>query len=263
MTASGWLLALTVAASAQSKVALEKKLASEYALTQPTADNFDIVTAGAVLVLNKGEIIMSPVSQRNIFQSTYKEGKINQSALAKSTRALDRFNHANGSAPQAPPATRTFVQGEKMWVTKIECKDDGVVFYLFTDAYSDVRYKAALKFAFSSKGSIPLADEMDRLVAEVFRIQDDGNGRGQQQTQAPAAAPAPAQAALPPIPPPPPPPAEEPQVAPKTLSLGQTTDQVVANFGQPDKIVKLGAKEIYVYKDFKVTFVSGKVTDVQ
>ena len=37
----------------------------------------------------------------------------------------------------------------------------------------------------------------------------------------------------------------------------------MANFGQPTKIVKLGAKEIYYYQDLKVTFVAGKVSDVQ
>jgi hypothetical protein len=45
--------------------------------------------------------------------------------------------------------------------------------------------------------------------------------------------------------------------------LGQTIDQVVAALGQPDKIVNLGSKQIYVYKDLKVTFVDGKVADVQ
>jgi hypothetical protein len=274
MTAYG-LLALTTAvsfvASAQNKGAIEKKLTSEYALTQATADSADIVTAGAVLVLKKGNIIMAPVSGTNFFQNTYKDGKISTNALGKSVRALDRFNHLPGASAPSGPATRTFVPGEKVWVTKIECKDDGLVFYLFTDAFADVRYKAALKFAFSSKGPMPSADEMDKLVAEVFKIQpsEDATGGNQQQQQqapapaaTPAAAPAPAQAALAPIPPPPPP-ADEPQAPPKTLSLGQTKDQVVANFGQPDKIIKLGAKEIYVYKDFKVTFVSGKVTDVQ
>ncbi len=59
------------------------------------------------------------------------------------------------------------------------------------------------------------------------------------------------------IPPPPPSP------APKEISLGQTEDVVVANLGQPKKIAKIGAKEIYFYKDLKVTFVNGKVTDAQ
>jgi hypothetical protein len=52
-------------------------------------------------------------------------------------------------------------------------------------------------------------------------------------------------------------------VAPPTVQLGQTADQVQAILGQPDKIVNLGPKQIYVYKDIKVTFVNGKVTDAE
>jgi hypothetical protein len=40
-------------------------------------------------------------------------------------------------------------------------------------------------------------------------------------------------------------------------------DQVQAALGAPGKIINLGAKQIYVYKDLKVTFVNGKVTDAQ
>ncbi|MGC1256972.1 MAG: hypothetical protein WA867_15540, partial [Candidatus Acidiferrales bacterium] len=71
---------------------------------------------------------------------------------------------------------------------------------------------------------------------------------GQQQAAAPAAADAPA--AAPPAP-------------PATVEIGQTPDQVTAILGQPEKIINLGAKQIYVYKDLKVTFVKGKVTDAQ
>ena len=49
----------------------------------------------------------------------------------------------------------------------------------------------------------------------------------------------------------------------KTVALGQTEDQVKSILGAPDKIIKLGPKEIYVYKDIKVVFADGKVTDVQ
>jgi hypothetical protein len=38
---------------------------------------------------------------------------------------------------------------------------------------------------------------------------------------------------------------------------------VVAGLGQPDKVVDLGSKKIYIYKDLKITFVDGKVSDVQ
>ena len=50
---------------------------------------------------------------------------------------------------------------------------------------------------------------------------------------------------------------------PPTISIGQTIDQVTASMGQPTRIVDLGVKKIYVYKDMKVTFKAGKVSDVE
>ena len=47
------------------------------------------------------------------------------------------------------------------------------------------------------------------------------------------------------------------------MNLGQTTDQVKGALGAPDRIVSLGSKTIYTYKDMKVIFVDGKVPDVQ
>lgn len=57
--------------------------------------------------------------------------------------------------------------------------------------------------------------------------------------------------------------AGQPGAQPITISLGQTIDQVVAVQGQPQKIVDLGGKKIYVYPDIKVTFMDGRVADVQ
>ena len=48
-----------------------------------------------------------------------------------------------------------------------------------------------------------------------------------------------------------------------TISLGQTIDQVVAILGKPLQIADLGSKKIYKFKDMKITFVNGKVNDVQ
>ena len=50
---------------------------------------------------------------------------------------------------------------------------------------------------------------------------------------------------------------------PVTISFGQTIDEVVLILGQPEKVVDLGAKKIYVYKDMKITFTDGRVSDVQ
>jgi len=58
---------------------------------------------------------------------------------------------------------------------------------------------------------------------------------------------------------PPPPPADTP---PPTISLGQTMDQVTAGFGQPLKVAKLGVKTIFYYKEMKITFTNGKVSNV-
>jgi outer membrane protein assembly factor BamE (lipoprotein component of BamABCDE complex) len=54
-----------------------------------------------------------------------------------------------------------------------------------------------------------------------------------------------------------------PSQAPSEVQMGQTPDQVVAIFGQPGRIVTIGSKKIYVYKDIKITFTNDKVTDAQ
>lgn len=266
------LAAASFVANAQDKSAIEQKLASKYALTKTTADKSDIVTAGAVLVLKKEKLLMVDVTSNNLYQNTYKDGKLTQNTLGK----LSRF-HMPGipGVPQAPStnvAQRDFVTGEKVWVTKIEMKDTGVNVELYSDAIDNVRYRAVINFQF--KGSDPIGDQAEKLMAEVFDVQpgDDSGGKDAQQKgpadagqaqQAPAPAAQPQADAAPPPIAPPPPPADEPPPAPKTIALGQTKDVVIATFGQPGKIAKIGAKEIYYYSDLKVTFVNGKVTDVQ
>ncbi len=79
--------------------------------------------------------------------------------------------------------------------------------------------------------------------------------------QQPAAAQQPEQALAPIAPPPPP--ADTPPAPPKTISIGQTKDEVVAMFGQPQKVVKLPTKEMLYYPDMKVTLVKAKVSNVE
>jgi hypothetical protein len=284
------LLGRSLPAMGQDSATIQKKLVEDYPLTTPTAAFDDIVTPGAVVMLQKGPLMMVAVSSTvNPYVSTYKNGKI-QSGMAKAKSWRDKL----GGVPVVSalpgvaqtgggPATRTFVVGEKMWVTKIDTRPDAVVFDLFTDAISDVRYKTSVTFPFP-KGSTPSAEDVEKLVGEVFKVQPSDDAKpdaqqqpapasgqqqpaaGQQQSaagnagpaQAPAAPQQSAEAPPPPIAPPPPPPAD-----PKTISVGQTPDEVTAALGQPEKKVKLSGKEIYYYKDMKVVFVKGKVTDVQ
>ncbi len=248
------------------KSALQQKLQSQYALTQATADNSDIVTAGCVLVLKKSNLMMAAVTSSDLYQNTYKDGKIDQNFAGKSRGALTRLGRLPGMSAASGPPTRTFVAGEKLWVTGIIVRDDGIVFNLFTDPFSDVRYKASLKFP-NPKGAIPPSDQAEKTIAEVFSIQPDDAKSADKPAAAgaPAAPPAaaPVSEAAPAPLPPPPPPADQPPAPPKTIAVGQTIDQVLANWGQPQKIVKLSTKQIYIYPDMKVTFIKDKVTDVQ
>lgn len=80
------------------------------------------------------------------------------------------------------------------------------------------------------------------------------------QAEQEAAQAAPAAGAPPPVPgaAPPPPPA-----ATVNIDLGQSIDQVTSQLGPPVTVVNLGTKKIYKYKDMKITFTNGKVSDVQ
>jgi hypothetical protein len=254
---SGMLMACTVPALPDDLAAIQKALDGKFALTTTTSDRTDIVTAGSVLVLKKSNLLTIDASKPLVLPNTYKNGRITQSKLI-----------ALGKAGME--GTRTFVSGEKVWLTGIEVKEKEVVFDLYTDAYNDTRYRARLNFALE-KGSTPTVSGVITTVGEVFDVQqgDDQQQQGQSQPQQPQgqmpqpqrqAAPTAAvvEAPPPPIPPPPPPPAD-----PTEIKLGETSTQVVTALGQPTKISKVGAKQIYVYKDLKVTFVNGKVSDVE
>jgi hypothetical protein len=58
-------------------------------------------------------------------------------------------------------------------------------------------------------------------------------------------------------------PATASAVESKTVKLEMSPDEVKKTLGNPDKIVDLGQKQIYIYKDMKITFIDAKVTDVQ
>jgi hypothetical protein len=257
------LLALIITATdgeAQSTVqvdAIQKQLAQFYQTAKATADGTDLVTAGSVLVLQKDHLLMDKVDQPVPSMNTYQKGAITNAAGAlKGMKALGSFlkfvpgagsmASANDSAASAAgaDATREFVAGEKFFVTKIDTHPDSVILYFISDPIKDVRYHASLKFPFA-KGTSPSPDDVAALVSEVIKVdassQDQQNASNQGGQQGAAAAPA----------------------ETKTIAIGQTRDQVVAMFGVPSKIVQLGAKEIDIFPDMKVTFVQNKVVDVK
>ena len=233
------LIGLASVAGAQS-TDLKQALETAYPLTKATADNTEIVTAGAVLVLQKDNLQMCKVNLPIPTHNYYKNGEVTQGGFMG---VLNKLGNASLGGGADATTTRKFVAGEKFWVTKIEVENDGVTLQFLSDPLQDVRYHAMLKFPFP-KGQTPPTDQVLASVAQV--IMTDGGGDGaqapeQQQAASDAAAPA----------------------ATKTIALGQTKDQVLQSFGQPTKVVQLGAKEIDYYSDMKVTFTNNKVTNVE
>jgi hypothetical protein len=263
------LLALGFQISAQSgdPAAIQQKLNSQIKLTTITADRSDIVTAGDVVAINKPGLIMYAVAAPLPPANTYKDGTINQGWGGFGKDLLIGMKSQGGATASDYPH-RTFEVGEKCWVTSIQVQQDGVLFQLYSDPYDNVRYYANLKIPFLNKKVVPPVDTATQLVAEVLTVvppSDDQGAQGGAPPPAPAQAAAPAQAPVPPPAPPPdiappPPPADAP---PPTIALGQTVDQVTAAFGQPVRMANLGAKKIYYYKDMKVTFTNGKVSNVE
>jgi hypothetical protein len=240
---SGIFLSLFAAVALAQGGDLQKQLESTYPLTKATADSTDIVTAGAVLVLQKDNLQMDKVNMPIPTHNFYKNGELNQGGLVGFFNKLGNASLGGGSDAGT---TRKFVAGEKFWVTKIEVQNDGVEFSLLSDPFQDVRYHALLKFPYA-KGQTPPPDQLMATVAQVIKTDGDTGGSAPAQQQAAADAPAAAPAAT----------------ETKTIALGQTKEQVTQMFGPPTKVVQLGAKEIDYYPDMKVTFVKNAVTNVE
>jgi len=236
-------------ANAQDTAAgsLEDQLKQHYKITKLGLDSggYSIVDAGTVLVIKKGGILGAPPNNLVLGNTVYKDGEVH------SPSPLFLGN-----------ATRLLATGEKVYVLKVSAnpKNDKVTLLILEcDSCNGVNqqssYKAQVTFQYP-KGYLSSADpgQVEDVIAELLAA-DNNNGGGAQQDQGAQAQAQPAQAE---------PAAQAPPPAqPETIQLGQTTDQVQAILGQPDKIVNLGSKQIYVYKDIKVTFVNGKVTDAQ
>ncbi|MGP8269328.1 MAG: hypothetical protein ACLQLH_04610 [Terracidiphilus sp.] len=272
------IFSLTAIAQSGDLAAIQQKLNEQFKLTTTSADGSDIVAAGDVVTLHKSNLLMfayanvPAANNYSLYQPKHSNGPM-VGGIGQGFETI--LISVNPNTVQ-----RTFVPGEKFWVTGIRVQKDGALFMLCSDPYNGARYYGNLKIHFPVKKAVPPVDSFLQMVADVMTV----DGQSDQQEPAPdqgdealrkqrvqrylsqgqpapvsEAAPAPAPAPLPAIAPPPPP-ADTP---PPVISLGQTEAQVTSAFGQPMRIAKLGAKEIFYYKDMKVTFTEGSVSNVE
>jgi uncharacterized membrane protein YgcG len=246
-------------------VSLQEQLAAQYKVVKMGSDTsgYSVIEKGTLLEIKKGGILSVPYSDTSV-QSTKYEGGVVHTPSTLLSKGIG-FGMKKFGKEQT---THLFAAGDKVYPGKIEVdlpKDSVNVTVVACDTCNKTDpptyNKAKVVFQFP-KGSLAKAsagdveDTIGQLLAISEESQDDQGGQqqggdqqqggqqgggqqgggGQEQQQ---------------------------QAEPQTIEKGMTPDQVQGALGKPDKIVNLGTKQLYIYKDMKVTFVNGKVTDVQ
>jgi hypothetical protein len=250
-------------------VPLEDRLKTQYTLVKMgwNSGGPALVEEGTVLVIKKDGILSVPYGDQPV-ASKYQDGTV-RSPSASTMGARGSMGKVGKQQN-----TRLFQVGERVYPSRVAInlpKDQVTVSIVACDACNNVTpttfNKADVVFQFP-KGTLATTSlsEVEDTIAELLNIDDSpgdqgagqgGNGTGTGNAAATANDKAgdqgggggQGQQA----------PAPEPQ----QIEKGQTPDQVKATLGQPDKIVNFGSKQIFIYKDLKVTFLNGKVYDVQ
>jgi len=259
-----------------AQVSLQDQLAAQYTLVKMGADSNGaaVVEAGTILNIKKGGILSVPYGDASV-ASRYQDGAVHSpSALMMGARGgiMGKFGKQQ--------TTALFQVGTKVYPFKISVnlpKDQVLMSIVACDSCNNTSpttfYKADVVFQFA-KGTLATANPstVEDTISGLLVIDDSannndqgnngGNGNGNDQggnnqggnnqggNQGGGGGGGQAQQQAPPA-------------EPQQIEKGQTPDQVKAAIGNPDKIVNLGTKQIYVYKDIKVTFLNGKVSDVQ
>jgi hypothetical protein len=245
-------------------------LQRKYTVTQMTPDNQQVTKDGTTMVMKCAGVYTLPSTAMMEPDNTVQNGSLKgASMIAKMTYV--KFG------------THVLQSGEKVYITKIENKNgSGDELRLtilsvdpldLSDGSGQQRFKGVISFKFK-KGYLDETppEEIEAAVEAILSPdtggddaqgggnggQGDGNGGPAQgpPPRPPAPAPRPVAAA-----PPPPPPA--PAGPPPTVSIGESSTQVLQALGMPLQMVDLGKKKTYIYKNMKVIFIDDKVSDVQ
>lgn len=241
---SAMLACSAAVAQTAAPVSLQDQLNAQYKLAKVgrATGVWAVVEPGTVLQIQKGGIAGVPPKSVALCPAKFEGGNL-KGPSGLCTAMLGAQN------------VRYLEVGEKVYPVKLDVNlgKDKITLAIFEcDSCNGVTgpssYRSEVIFQFP-KGYLATANpsQIEDTIGQVFSVSSSEPPQNQsaqnagEQTQPP----------------------EQAQPEPQTIHLGQTIDQVVSAIGKPDKIVDLGAKQIYVYKDLKVTFSNGKVSDVQ
>jgi hypothetical protein len=219
---------------------LQEQLEAQYPIAKISAYRECSPGNAQAMVIQKTGACAVPGKMWASCTTKYQDGKLSSPIFGKSIARPNKHNLG------------ILEVGDKIYPVKLEVdlsKDEVRISFRYcteaTDDQPSSAYKGDVIFVFS-KGSLEKASvtQVEDTISEMFSV-DSGNRRIAEQ--------APTQptdnSGLP--------------SAPISIEKGQSIDQVVAALGPPEKKVNMGTKQIFVYKDLKVTFIDGKVTDVQ
>ena len=264
------ILLMLVPSSMAQAPSLQEQLAAQYKVVKMGSDTsgYSVVDPGTLLAIQKGGILAVPYSDQSILSTKYEGGTVHPPSTLL-TKGIG-FGMKKFGKEQT---THLFQVGDKVYPSKIDvnvASDKVSMIIVACDTCNKTDpptyNKAQVVFQFP-KGSLAKAGagEVEDTIGQLLAISNDdaqqGGDQGQQQggqqqggqQQGGQGGQGQQQADQQP----------QPQAEPQSIEKGMTTDQVEGAMGKPEKIVNLGPKKIYVYKDLKVTFLNGKVFDVQ
>jgi hypothetical protein len=265
--ASAIALTMVMQAHAQAPT-LQEQLAAQYKLVKMGSDTsgYSVVEEGTLLAVQKGGMLGVPYSEKTSLTNKYEGGMVHPPSALMVSGKKALLGHFSQTQSQGQ-TTKLFAKGDKVYVTKIDVnvEKDTVTMGIVacdtcnkTDPPTYNKTIVAFQFPKGSLGKASAGDVED-TIGQLLSISDDSQQQGDQQQQGnqdqgqgQQGQGQQAQGQQ-----------QEQQSEPQTIQMGMTTDQVQAAMGKPEKIVNLGPKQIYVYKDLKVTFLGGKVADVQ
>jgi hypothetical protein len=256
-------LAQTQAAAQSGAPTLQEQLAAQYKLVKMGSDTsgYSVVEEGTLLALQKGGVLGVPYSDKTSLTNKYENGIVHGPNAAMTEAKKHLLGHFSQTQSEGQ-TTHLLKKGDKVYPTKIDVKLDKdlvVMGIVACDTCNNtdppIWAKANVEFQFP-KGSLAKASagDVEDTIGQLLAISDDsqqqgGDQQGGQEQQGQQQGGGPQQ--------------QQAEAEPQTIQMGMTADQVQAAMGKPTKMVNLGPKQIYVYKDLKVTFLNGKVVDVQ
>ena len=213
-------------ASPESK-AMYQALAADYPLTQVGQVMFD---TDYTRITKPGAILAVRLP------GIYADVANTKDAIVNTNYADGQLTQATGFAAAFGSTTthsRTLNPNEKVYVTQIFVKKNAVQLELLTVDVATLGDGMSTRYRAELNVKLPGLDTMtpDDVKKTIDAVVAD--------------------------------PAVASAVVSKTVKLGMTPNEVKQSLGNPDKIVELGPKQVFIYKDMKVILMDGKVSDVQ